>query len=182
MYARRGGGGPRLHVSWLGDEPAFFTTGTHSMRRISARHFHMMYTAATGPAPVSMNGSCGASNRWRRARDRLNERRVCTRAGLLAAAARRAGAWRPAGELPSSSRPTPRTMSCAPKSTASSSRTAPGHRHGLRSRQSDADRFPDETIAEYMRRRATEERARTGVELPHMEVVGFAGCQRRAGY
>jgi tetratricopeptide (TPR) repeat protein len=45
----------------------------------------------------------------------------------------------------------------------------------------DSDRIPGETIAEYMRRRAIEERQRTGVELPHLEVGAFLSAGARAG-
>jgi len=46
----------------------------------------------------------------------------------------------------------------------------------------DSDRIPGETIAEYMRRRAVEERQRNGVELPHLEVGAFLSAGARAGY
>ena len=46
----------------------------------------------------------------------------------------------------------------------------------------DADRNPDETIAEYMRRRAGEEWQRTGLNLPHLEVVAFLRAGAQAGY
>lgn len=46
----------------------------------------------------------------------------------------------------------------------------------------DADPFPGVSIAEYMRRRAVEERERTGVEFPHMEVVAFLRAGAHAGY
>jgi Flp pilus assembly protein TadD len=46
----------------------------------------------------------------------------------------------------------------------------------------DADRDPGETIAEYMKRRALEERQRTGAELPFVEVVAFLRAAARAGY
>lgn len=46
----------------------------------------------------------------------------------------------------------------------------------------DSDPIPGETIAEFMRRRAQEERQRTGVELPHLEVGAFLSAGARAGY
>lgn len=46
----------------------------------------------------------------------------------------------------------------------------------------DADHDSGETIAEYMKRRAIEERQRTGIDLPFMEVVAFLRAGAQAGY